>query len=141
MSNSPEWLRLTRAVNQARDFKSASALLFRETETLYLRRLASTPEIRLDPKRNFETDRLNKVNQLLTNISLEISNTDVEFRSLFNGETIDPQQISSGESEAVSLASEILYFSIRLIPRSSMYSSLMSRTYIFTQICRHDSVS
>ena len=85
-------------------------MLFRETETLYLRRLASTPEIRLDPKRNFETDRLNKVNQLLTNISLEISNTDVEFRSLFNGETIDPQQISNGESEAVSLASEILYF-------------------------------
>ena len=110
MSDSPEWLRQTRAVNQARDFKSASALLFRETETLYLRRLASTPEIRLDPKRNFETDRLNKVNQLLTNISLEISNTDIEFRSLFNGETIDPQQISSGESEAVSLASEILYF-------------------------------
>lgn len=72
MSDSPEWLRQTRAVNQARDFKSASALLFRETETLYLRRLASTPEIRLDPKRNFETDRLNKVNQLLTNISLAI---------------------------------------------------------------------
>ena len=102
MSDSPEWLRQTRAVNQARDFKSASALLFRETETLYLRRLASTPEIRLDPKRNFETDRLNKVNQLLTNISLEISNTDIEFRSLFNGETIDPQQISSGESESCS---------------------------------------
>ncbi len=110
MSNDPEWLRHTRAVNQASDFKAASAMLFREAETLYLRRLARTPEIRLDPTRNFETDRLSKVNQLLTNISLEMGNADFEFRSLLNGETIAPQQISSGESEAVALAAEILYF-------------------------------
>jgi len=68
MSNNPDWLRQTRAVNQANNFKAASAMLFREAETLYLRRLASTPEIRMDPTRNFETDRLSKVNQLLTNI-------------------------------------------------------------------------
>ncbi|MEO5705707.1 MAG: AAA family ATPase [Alteraurantiacibacter sp.] len=110
MSNDPQWLPNSRALNQVRDFKAASAMLFREAEAIYLRRLARTPEIRLDPTRNFETDRLAKVNQLLTNISLELGHTDFEFRSIGNGEIISPEQISSGESEAVSLASEILYF-------------------------------
>lgn len=110
MSNDPNWLRQTRAVNQARDFKAASAMLFREAETLYLRRLASTPEIQTDPTRNFETDRLSKINQLLTNISLEMGNADFEFRLLADGQTISPDGISSGESEAVALATEILYF-------------------------------
>lgn len=110
MSSSPEWLRQTRAVNQAQNFKAASAMLFREAETLYLRRLASVPEIRMDPDRNFETDRLSKVNQLLTNVSLEMGNSDFEFVSLKDGTIVDPDQISSGESEAVALASEILYF-------------------------------
>lgn len=110
MSNDSTWLRQVRAVNQASNFKAASAMLFREAETLYLRRLAATPEIRMDPTRNFQTDRLNKVNQLLTNISLEMGNADFEFRSLIDGQLISPDQISSGESEAVALASEILYF-------------------------------
>lgn len=110
MSSSPDWLRKTRAVNQASNFKAASATLFREAETLYLRRLANTPEIRMDPSRNFEADRLSKVNQLLTNISLEMGSSDFEFRSLTDGATISPDNISSGESEAVALAAEILYF-------------------------------
>lgn len=110
MSSFPDWLRQSRAVNQADNFKSASAMLFREAETLYLRRLANTPAIRMDPTRSFETDRLSKVNQLLTNISLVMGNADFEFRSLADGQTVSPDNISSGESEAVSLAAEILYF-------------------------------
>lgn len=110
MSNSPDWLRGTRARNQVENFKAASATLFRDAETLYLRRLARTLEIRMDPSRNFEADRLSKINQLLTNISLEMGNTDFEFRSLADGSVISPENISSGESEAVALASEILYF-------------------------------
>lgn len=110
MSTNPNWLRSVRSVNQASNFKSASATLFREAETLYLRRLASTPEIRMDPTRNFETDRLSKINHLLTNISLDMGNADFEFRSLTDGQIISPNDISSGESEAVALAAEILYF-------------------------------
>lgn len=110
ISNNPNWLRSVRAVNQADNFKAASAMLFREAETLYLRRLASTPEIRMDPSRNFEADRLSKINQLLTNISLEAGSADFEFRSLTDGQVIAPHDISSGESEAVALAAEILYF-------------------------------
>ena len=110
MSNDPNWLRQSRAVNQVNNFKSTSAMLFREAEALYNRRLVSSPDIRLDLNRNFEIDRLSKINQLLTNISLVMGNADFEFRSLANGETIRPEQISSGESEAAALASEILYF-------------------------------
>ncbi len=110
MSNNSEWLRSTRAVNQANNFKAASAMLFREAETLYLRRLSSTPEIRMNPSRNFETDRLSKVNQLLSNITIVMGNADFEFRSIAEGELIEPHEISSGESEAVALAAEILYF-------------------------------
>ena len=110
MTDNPEWLRHSRAVNQASNFKAASAMLFREAETLYLRRLANTPEIRTDLTRNFQTDRLSKINQLLTNISLEMGNADYEFRSLVDGQVIDSSQISSGESEAVALAAEIIYF-------------------------------
>lgn len=110
MSSDPDWLRAVRSVNQADNFKAASAMLFREAETLYLRRLARTPEIRMDPTRNFEADRLSKVNLLLSNISLEMGSADFEFRSLANNEIVDPQNISSGESEAVALAAEILYF-------------------------------
>src|SRR3546814_13912016 len=40
MSNNPDWLRQSRAVNQANNFKAASAMLFREAEPLYLPRLA-----------------------------------------------------------------------------------------------------
>lgn len=110
MSNNPEWLRMARSVNQAGNFKAASAVLFREAETLYLRRLASTPEIRQDLTRNFTTDRLSKVNRLLTNISIELGNTDFEFRLLSDNSVIPPDDISSGESEAVALAAEIIYF-------------------------------
>lgn len=110
MSNDPEWLRHTRAVNQAGDLKAASAMLFCEAETLCLRRFARIPGIRSDPTCSLETDRLSKVNQLLINTFLEMGNANFGFRSLLNDETIAPQQISSGESEAVVLAVEILHF-------------------------------
>lgn len=110
MVNITDWLPATRAVNQAVNFKSASAILFRDAENLYLRRLANTPEIRMDPTRNFARDRLSKVNQLLTNLSLEMGRSDFEFRSLTDGQPVSPDDISSGESEAVALAAEILYF-------------------------------
>ena len=110
MSNNPNWIRVVRSKNQVSDFKSASAMLFRDAETNYLRRLEEDPAIRGDQSRTFCNDRLSKINRLLTNISLERGQSDYEFRSLMDGIVIEPDQISSGESEAVALASEILYF-------------------------------
>lgn len=109
MENNPEWLRDVRATNQAGNFKAASAVLLLDVETMYNRRLSATPDIRLDLNRTFQTDRLDKINRLLTNVFLELEKSIFAFKSL-SGETIAPRDVSSGESEAVSLATEILYF-------------------------------
>ena len=110
MSNDPNWIRYSRSMNQVNDFKSSSAMLFRDAETNYLRRLEEDLSIRDDHSRTFSNDRLSRINRLLTNISLEKASGDYEFRSLVDNSTIPPNQISSGESEAVALASEIIYF-------------------------------
>jgi predicted ATPase len=105
----PQWLRNVRRKNQAENFKAASAYFLRDVELAYLRRLQNTPELRNDPERNFKTDRLEKINRLLSNISLDLEGASFVFKT-FSGQQIPPDEISSGESEAVSLAAEILYF-------------------------------
>jgi ABC-type nitrate/sulfonate/bicarbonate transport system ATPase subunit len=109
MERNPQWLRGTRRKNQADNFKSASANLLRDIETSYLRKLQDSPEIRQDPSRNFRIDRLDKINRLLANLSLTQEGSDFVFRNS-TGELVQPDQISSGESEAVSLAAELMHF-------------------------------
>lgn len=109
MEHNKDWLRTSRSKNQVDNFKAASANLLREIELAYLRRLQKTHHIRTDLDRNFQVDRLDKINQLFQNISIEHDNSSYVFRS-FSGDLIPPDEISSGESEAISLASEIMYF-------------------------------
>lgn len=115
MKNSPGWLEDVRRRNQADNFKSASANLLREVETAYLRKMQDTPEIRLDESKNFRIDRLDKINGLLANLIICQEGSDFIFQNS-QGETIQPDQISSGESEAVALAVEIMYFFDNLKP-------------------------
>ncbi len=109
MERSPSWLSDVRRVNQAENFKAASANLLREIETAYLRRLQDSRELRQDLDRNFRTDRLDRINRLLANVSIEQEKSEFVFRSSA-GELVQPDQISSGESEAVALAAEVMYF-------------------------------
>lgn len=109
LENNKSWLREVRAMNQAANFKAASATLLRELEVVYLRKLQNSPVLRQDLERNFQTDYLDDINRLLTNVSVEQRHADFIFRSS-SGDVVPPDQISSGESEAVSLASEIMYF-------------------------------
>lgn len=109
MEQSGDWLRQVRRKNQADNFKAASAQLLRDVETVYLRRLQDTPAIRLDPSKNFYIDRLGRINGLIPNIRIEQEKSDFVFRTL-SGEVVAPDQISSGESESVALATEIMYF-------------------------------
>jgi ATPase components of ABC transporters with duplicated ATPase domains len=109
MERNPQWLKDVRRRNQADNFKSASANLLREIEVTYLRRLQDTESIRLDSARNFRGDRLDRINALFSNISIAQDGAELVFRGN-TGEIIAPDQISSGESEAVALASEIMYF-------------------------------
>lgn len=103
------WLRSIRAKNQSDNFKSVSAYLLRDVEVTYLRRLQNTASLRQDPERTFRSDRLDKINRLLANISIEQERAEFVFRTA-SGDVVSPEQISSGESEAVSLAAEIMYF-------------------------------
>ncbi|QPI65056.1 AAA family ATPase [Vreelandella venusta] len=109
MENSPGWLEEVRRKNQAENFKAASANLLREVETAYLRKMQDTPEIRQDQSKNFRVERLEKINRLLANLIICQEGSDFVFRNN-EGETIQPDQISSGESEAVALAVEMMYF-------------------------------
>jgi predicted ATPase len=109
MEQNKDWLRGNRAKNQSENFKAASAHLLRELELAYLRRLEATAVLRSDPERTFRGDRLDKINRLLSNISINQEAADLVFRSS-SGAIVQPDQISSGESEAVSLAAEIMYF-------------------------------
>lgn len=96
--------------NQVGNFKNTSALLLLELEKVYLRRMEATPAIRKDETRTFANDRLSKINQLLTNVSIDIGNSGITFHSKIGNLNIYPTNLSSGESEIVSLATEILYF-------------------------------
>ncbi|MCG3740684.1 ATP-binding protein [Vibrio cincinnatiensis] len=109
MESSPGWLEEVRRRNQAENFKAASANLLREVETAYLRKMQDTPEIRQDQSKNFRVERLDKINRLLANLIICQEGSDFVFRNN-DGDTIEPDQISSGESEAVALAVEMMYF-------------------------------
>jgi ABC-type branched-subunit amino acid transport system ATPase component len=109
IENNITWLRDTRRRNQADNFKAASAYLLREIEVSYLRRLQDSISIRQDLQRNFRVDRLDGINRLLSNISIEQVDSNFVFINSL-GESVPPEQISSGESEAIALASEIMYF-------------------------------
>jgi hypothetical protein len=109
MENNPGWLSEVRRKNQADQFKAASANLLREIEIIYLRKLQDTTLIRQDLQRNFRVDRLEGINRLLSNISIEQVDSKFVFINS-SGDSVPPDQISSGESEAIALASEIMYF-------------------------------
>jgi AAA15 family ATPase/GTPase len=95
--------------NQAENFKAASANFLREIELIYLRRLQDSQAMRDDSQRHFRIDRIDKINGLLSNVSIDQADAGFVFVSS-SGDVVPPDQISSGESEAISLATEIIYF-------------------------------
>lgn len=109
LSSNSDWLRHMWSKNQWVNFKQAASTHFREVETIYLRRLESNKDIRSNFERNFRNDKVDKVNKLLTNVSIEQHGSNFIFRD-YAGIEIHPEQISSGESETVALAAEIFYF-------------------------------
>ncbi|BBF81263.1 AAA family ATPase [Asticcacaulis excentricus] len=113
MAANPSWLSNVRHRNQDNNFKSASAHLFNQLETAFLRKMETDSEIRGDFSKTFVTVHLDKINGLLTNIVIERSTkpgTLFEFKNYDGTASIEPENISSGESEAVALATEIMFF-------------------------------
>lgn len=106
------WLSSSRNRNQVSNFKAASAVLLRDLELTWLRRLQyeTGPRPRL-----FADEVLSKLNNLLANVQLTQDGPNFVFR-LPSGKPIQADQLSSGESETVALASEILHFFGQLDP-------------------------
>lgn len=105
MAANPDWAPAVRRVNQLTNFKHMSHVHLRNAESAYLRKLQDT-----DARgRSFQVDCLDPISRLLSNISIEQGDPDFVFRAA-DGNTVSANSLSSGESEAIALASEILNF-------------------------------
>lgn len=110
--SSPGWLQNTRDKNQAEGFKNASANKLKQLWFIHGQRLDDDPALRADFSKTFETRVLAKINGLLSNVRIERSTEnggEFLFKTL-DGSPLTPDQLSSGESEAISLGAEILDF-------------------------------
>lgn len=72
--------------------------------------MQNDPNLRADVSKTFTSDRVSKINSLFNNIYMKEVSSSFEFYTLIDDLKLEPDQISSGESEAVSLCSEIMYF-------------------------------
>jgi len=99
----------TRRQNQASQFREQSAAQFRTLEITTLRQIEKDPQIRADATITFDTT-VEKINGLLDRVKLVRSASSFEIQDRANGKRIEPGQLSSGESELISLGIECLVF-------------------------------
>lgn len=119
-SNNPNWLENSRRKNQWNQFKQSSVSEFRNLETLVLRSIEQDPQIRSSAF-SFDDD-IAKINLLLDRVTLnrsDLSGFDLKHKS--NDLPATAQELSSGESELVSLGTEILGFAY--LCKTPKYSS------------------
>lgn len=103
-----KWLSNARNnVNQQGNFRQQSTALFGRLERLVLR------EVEIDRKKEGFDFYVNKINSLLDNIYIKREKDGLSFE-IYDKESdtkLEPNQISSGESELISLGIELLSFS------------------------------
>lgn len=109
MTTSPTWLADTRRQNQTPQFRQQSAAQFRRLELLTLREIERKPELRQDPSQTFDTV-VARVNTLLDRVYLERGDPSFIIKDRRSGRTVPASEVSSGESELISLGIECLVF-------------------------------
>jgi hypothetical protein len=97
-----------RRKNRTEQFRPQSAVQFRNLETLVLREIEKDAQKRRDPHYTFDTT-LEQINSLLPAVAMTRANRGFEISSKAGGR-IQEDQISSGESELIALAIEVLVF-------------------------------
>jgi energy-coupling factor transporter ATP-binding protein EcfA2 len=109
-SNNPNWMPEVRRRNRFEQFRQSSVAEFRNLETLVLRSIEMNSDVRAS---NFTFDtELERINSVLERITLKRSaSSGFEIFRRSNGSSVQPNELSSGESEIISLAVEILSFS------------------------------
>lgn len=110
ISSNEGWLKNTRQTNRFEQFRQQSAAQFRNLETAVLREIEKVPEKRADHAYTFDAI-LEQINKLLPAIRM-IRNDKGGFSIQTKvGQPLDEASISSGESELIALAIEVLVFS------------------------------
>lgn len=106
IATNENWLKSTRNQNRLEQFRQQSAAQFRNLEVLILREIAKNRS----STQTFD-EILDSINDLLPAVSIVQSDRGFVIKTKDLTDTIDEQKISSGESELISLAIEILVFS------------------------------
>lgn len=106
MSSNQDWIRASRNQNRFENFRQQSAVQFRNLEVLVLREIEKNRSTGL----SFDST-LNSINELLPAVSIVRSDRGFITTSKADGIQIPEESLSSGESELLSLAIEILVFS------------------------------
>ena len=110
MQSNINWLDETRRTNHDGEFRQKSIAQLKNLEMLVNRRIANNEHVRKNTNEKFK-DTLDLINSLLDNIELEISDKPTpDIKGKDNKVIRTDAQLSSGEKELISLASEILYF-------------------------------
>lgn len=110
MSSSEGWLKQTRQKNRFEQFRQQSAAQFRNLETAVLREIEKVAERRADPTYTFDAI-LGQINELLPAIRMVRNDTGGFSIQTKLGQPLDEENLSSGESELIALAIEVLVFS------------------------------
>ena len=121
--NVPNWLDNQRRNNQFQQFRQSSVLNFRRLEIQVLRSIEAEPEVRAS-NFTFESE-IKKINELLDRISLRRADAQsFEILDQKSKTVLDPNTLSSGESELISLAVEILLFArLCSLPKYNSYTN------------------
>jgi ABC-type multidrug transport system ATPase subunit len=110
-SNQPGWGDTVRRNNRFDNFRQLSVTEFRRLETLVLRKIEKDTATRQDMNFSFETT-LKLINALLDNVEIiRGDHSGFEIKDRLSNERRAASALSSGESELISLAIEILAFS------------------------------
>jgi len=109
LTSSPAWLADSRRSNQAQQFRQQSAAQFRRLELLILREIEQNPALRADPGVTFDRT-VARINTLLDRVYLTRADPAFRINDRKTDAPVQPQDISSGESELISLGIECLVF-------------------------------
>ncbi len=107
--NQATWMDDNRRHNQSVNFKQQSVALYRRLELLVLREIERDHILPGYKPKNFQTV-IDKINTLLDRVKIERSDSGFKILEKKDGKLAQAQEISSGESQLVSLAIEFLSF-------------------------------
>ena len=93
--------------NQAQSFKETSFLKLKKLKEAFSDKIQTDLELRADFSKTFSSVYLNDLNSLLINVQISYDRGQMSIRTI-DGEEVEPDQLSSGETEAITLAAEIM---------------------------------